>query len=58
MVGIENKGVSATKTRGRAAGGEEDLVGSLADIVSVYAIKLAEGPDEVGVGVVVVGPRT
>jgi hypothetical protein len=49
MAGIEHEGVSAPETRRRAAGGEEDLVGRLADIVAVDTLELAKRPDEVRV---------
>lgn len=55
VVRVEDEGVSSPEARGRTTRGEEDLVRGLAYVIAVYALELAKGPDEVGVGVVVVG---
>ena len=55
VVGVEHEGVPSSKARGRTTRGEEDLVRGLTHVIAVDALKLAKGPDEVGVTVVVVG---
>lgn len=47
MVGGQSDPVAATEARGGAAGGEEYLVGGVADVIAVEGVDAAEGPVEV-----------
>lgn len=48
MIGIERNGVATSEAGRRAACGEEDLVGSLTDVIVVEAFEVREGALEVG----------
>jgi hypothetical protein len=48
MAGIKVDGIAATsEARGGAAGGEEDLIGGLTDIILVKAFKVSKRPREI-----------